>query len=71
MDLADKEDPARKKYEERKADVIGVEERIRKERKERNEKNKKAGEVNGKEEEGGSIRCFATSIWDESLYKVS
>jgi Ras-related GTP-binding protein A/B len=61
MDLADKEDPARKKYEERKADILGIEERIRKERREKSGKN---------DEEGGSIRCFATSIWDESLYKV-
>jgi Ras-related GTP-binding protein A/B len=65
MDLADKEDPARKKYEERKADVFAVDERIRRERKERAEKGGK------NEGEGGSIRCFATSIWDESLYKVS
>jgi Ras-related GTP-binding protein A/B len=67
MDLADKEDPARKKYEERKADVVAVEERIRRERK---EKAGKSGKKIPEGEEGGSIRCFATSIWDESLYKV-
>lgn len=51
MDLADKEDPKRTKYEARKADIVGVDERVGK----------------GK----GELRCFPTSIWDESLYKVS
>jgi len=56
MDLTDKDDPGRKVFGDRKAEIEGVEERIRKER---------AG--TGK----GILRCFATSIWDESLYKVS
>ncbi|GFZ48207.1 GTP-binding protein GTR1, partial [Saitozyma sp. JCM 24511] len=50
MDLADKEDPKRTKYEARKADIVGVDERVGK----------------GK----GELRCFPTSIWDESLYKA-
>jgi Ras-related GTP-binding protein A/B len=54
MDLVDKEDPKRKKYTERKEEILAIDERIRKERGE--------GE--------GSLRCFPTSIWDESLYKV-
>lgn len=69
MDLADKEDPGRKKYEERKADILAVEERIKRERKENG--NGKGGGAGDGEEGSGSIRCFATSIWDESLYKVS
>ena len=55
MDLVDKEDPKRKKYSERKEEIIAIDERIRRDRGE--------GE--------GSLRCFPTSIWDESLYKVS
>lgn len=56
MDLVDKEDPKRKKYADRKAEIVAIDERIRKER----------GEAEGE----GSLRCFPTSIWDESLYKV-
>jgi Ras-related GTP-binding protein A/B len=51
MDLVDKEDPKRTKYEARKGDIVAVDERV------------------GKEGKGG-LRCFPTSIWDESLYKV-
>lgn len=57
MDLVDKEDPGRKKFGERKADVLSVNERINKE--------------NEIEEGQGGLRCFPTSIWDETLYKVS
>lgn len=55
MDLVDKEDPKRKKFEERKTEIMGVDERIRKEQ----------------DVVDGSLQCFPTSIWDESLYKVS
>jgi Ras-related GTP-binding protein A/B len=59
MDLADPEDPERKKYAERKAEIMAADERIR------------AGmKKEGREIVGGNIRCFPTSIWDESLYKV-
>lgn len=59
MDLADTEDPERKKYAERKAEIVAADERIR------------AGmKKEGREVVSGSIRCFPTSIWDESLYKV-
>ncbi|EIW69853.1 Gtr1/RagA G protein Gtr1 [Tremella mesenterica] len=51
MDLADKEDPKRKKYDERRGDVVSVDERVK-----------------GKAR--GMLRCFPTSIWDESLYKA-
>ncbi|KAK1922974.1 Gtr1/RagA G protein conserved region-domain-containing protein [Papiliotrema laurentii] len=54
MDLVDKEDPKRKKFEERKTEIIGVDERIRKEQ----------------DVVDGSLQCFPTSIWDESLYKA-
>ena len=54
MDLMDKEDPKRKRYEERRADIIGSDEKL------------SAGK-----EGRGALRCFPTSIWDESLYKVS
>ncbi|WRT70558.1 uncharacterized protein IL334_007556 [Kwoniella shivajii] len=56
MDLVDKEDPKRRKYEERKSDLLGVDERVRKELKD-----------DGIRE---VLRCFPTSIWDESLYKA-
>ena len=59
MDLMDKEDPKRKKYDERKSDIAKVDERIRKEM--------QLGEDKG---EKGALRSFPTSIWDESLYKV-
>jgi Ras-related GTP-binding protein A/B len=55
MDLMDRDDPDRKVFKDRKAEIEGVEERIRKEK-----------TNTGK----GSLRCFPTSIWDESLYKV-
>ena len=55
MDLVDKEDPKRKKYTERKAEILAIDKRIRKDC----------------ADEDGSLRCFPTSIWDESLYKVS
>ena len=53
MDLTDKEDPKRKKYDERRAELVAVDERL------------SAGK-----EGTGKLRCFPTSIWDESLYKV-
>jgi len=53
MDLMDKEDPKRKRYEERRTELVAVDERL----------------SLGKERKGG-LRCFPTSIWDESLYKV-
>ncbi|ORY29647.1 Gtr1/RagA G protein conserved region-domain-containing protein [Naematelia encephala] len=57
MDLLDKEDPKRTRYEERRADVIRVDERI-------------AQKSLGDGEDRGRLRCFPTSIWDESLYKA-
>lgn len=54
MDLMDKEDPKRKRFEERKEEVLAVD-------------RKTAGEVEG---EMGELRCYPTSIWDESLYKA-
>ncbi len=58
MDLRDKEDPKRQLYHERKADIEEV--------------NRKLGEGEGEEnlDQAGFLRCFPTSIWDESLYKV-
>ncbi|CAD6587425.1 MAG: GTP-binding protein gtr1 [Tremellales sp. Tagirdzhanova-0007] len=53
MDLMDKEDPKRVRYEERRVEVIAADEQFR----------------GGKEGKGG-LRCFPTSIWDESLYKA-
>ncbi|WVQ95527.1 hypothetical protein IAU59_002624 [Kwoniella sp. CBS 9459] len=60
MDLVDKEDPKRRKYEERKSDLLAVDERVRKELEEE-------GKI---ESISGVLRCFPTSIWDESLYKA-
>lgn len=54
MDLVDKEDPKRKKFAERKAEILAIDKRIRKDC----------------ADEDGSLMCFPTSIWDESLYKV-
>ena len=54
MDLADKEDPQRKKFAEKKAEILAVDERVAKET-----------------EKKGLLRVFGTTIWDESLYKVS
>ena len=54
MDLADKEDPSRKKFGEKKAEILAINEKVSK------EKDRK-----------GHIRLFGTTIWDESLYKVS
>ena len=54
MDLADKEDPARKKFAEKKAEITAINDKVSK------EKDRK-----------GQIRIFGTTIWDESLYKVS
>lgn len=54
MDLVDKEDPKRKRYNERKEILMGLNEKVEKE----------------VEERGRHITCFPTSIWDESLYKV-
>ncbi|WWD20577.1 hypothetical protein CI109_105053 [Kwoniella shandongensis] len=59
MDLVDKEDPKRKKYGERKDDLLAVDQRVRKE-----------VEEDGKGNVKGVLRCFPTSIWDESLYKA-
>jgi Ras-related GTP-binding protein A/B len=53
MDLMDKEDPKRRRYEERRAEVVGVDESL-----------------SGEEGRKGRLRCFPTSIWDQSLYKV-
>jgi Ras-related GTP-binding protein A/B len=55
MDLVDKEDPKRKKYQERKAEIESMDRGI------------SAG-IEGADK--GTLRCFPTSIWDESLYKV-
>lgn len=54
MDLVDKEDPKRKRYNERKEELMRVNEKVERE----------VGE------QGREITCFPTSIWDESLYKV-
>ncbi|OWZ59610.1 Gtr1/RagA G protein Gtr1 [Cryptococcus neoformans c45] len=54
MDLVDKEDPKRKRYNERKEELMRVNEKVEKE----------VGE------QGREITCFPTSIWDESLYKA-
>lgn len=59
MDLVDMEDPKRTRYAERKAEITKTDERIIAEVGEDNAKGKK-----------GRLRCFPTSIWDESLYKV-
>ncbi|WWC98727.1 hypothetical protein V866_005620 [Kwoniella sp. B9012] len=56
MDLIDKEDPQRKKFKERKADLMRVDQSVREEL-----KDETIREV---------LRCFPTSIWDESLYKA-
>lgn len=54
MDLVDSEDPKRTKYQERRDEVLALNEKLSK-------------DVDG----AGPCRCFPTSIWDESLYKVS
>lgn len=54
MDLADKEDPQRKKFAEKKAEILAVDEKVSRET-----------------EKKGLLRVFPTTIWDESLYKVS
>lgn len=54
MDLVDSEDPKRTKYQERRDEVLALNEKLSK-------------DVDG----AGGCRCFPTSIWDESLYKVS
>ncbi|WVN89649.1 uncharacterized protein L203_104879 [Cryptococcus depauperatus CBS 7841] len=54
MDLTDKDDPKRKLYSGRKQELTRIDERITKELK---------GSPKG-------VRCFPTSIWDESLYKA-
>lgn len=54
MDLIDKEDPKRTKYNERKAEILALDERV-------------SADVSA----AGTCRCFPTSIWDESLYRVS
>ncbi|ORX41120.1 Gtr1/RagA G protein conserved region-domain-containing protein [Kockovaella imperatae] len=56
MDLVDKEDPKRKKYAERSEDIVKIDERVR-------------SEMSDDGRRGG-LRCFPTSIWDESLYKA-
>ena len=53
MDLMDKEDPTRKRFEQRRGDMVAADERVSQGKKSR-----------------GALRCFPTSIWDESLYKV-
>ncbi|WWC92149.1 uncharacterized protein L201_007103 [Kwoniella dendrophila CBS 6074] len=60
MDLVDKEDPKRKKFEERKLDLLKVDKQVRKDLKDEG-KSDNIREV---------LRCFPTSIWDESLYKA-
>lgn len=54
MDLIDKEDPKRVKYNERKSEIKKLNETI-----------------SEGVESVGTCRCFPTSIWDESLYRVS
>lgn len=54
MDLADKEDPQRRKFAEKKAEILAVDEKVALET-----------------EKKGLLRVFGTTIWDESLYKVS
>jgi Ras-related GTP-binding protein A/B len=54
MDLADKVDPARKKFAEKKAEITAINDKVSKEK-----------------DRQGQIRIFGTTIWDESLYKVS
>lgn len=54
MDLADKEDPSRKKFAEKKAEITAINDKVSKEK-----------------DRQGQIRIFGTTIWDESLYKVS
>jgi Ras-related GTP-binding protein A/B len=54
MDLADKEDPSRKKFAEKKAEISAINDKVSKEK-----------------DRQGQIRIFGTTIWDESLYKVS
>lgn len=58
MDLVDKEDPKRTRFEQRRADIEAVDERIE----------ASAGKKEGHKK--GTLRCYPTSIWDESLYKV-
>ncbi|KAL7422705.1 GTP-binding protein gtr1 [Cryptotrichosporon argae] len=55
MDLADKEDAGRTKYNERRREIAVLNERV-------------VAAV--ADERAGGFRCFPTSIWDESLYKA-
>ncbi|ODN99378.1 Gtr1/RagA G protein Gtr1 [Cryptococcus wingfieldii CBS 7118] len=55
MDLTDKEDPKRRGYEQRKEELGRVDARV--------------GEETGEGARG--VRCYPTSIWDETLYKAS
>lgn len=59
MDLVDKEDPKRTRFEQRKAEIEAVDERI-----------EVAGAGSGPGAKKGALTCYPTSIWDESLYKV-
>ena len=61
------EDPKRKKYGERKDEITKIDERIRKDKGVENGE----GEGSKSKKKSGGLRCFPTSIWDESLYKVS
>ncbi|WVQ86022.1 hypothetical protein IAT38_008190 [Cryptococcus sp. DSM 104549] len=59
MDLVDKDDPKRRKYNERKEELVRVDERIGRE-----------VEESGEGRRGKGLMTFPTSIWDESLYKA-
>lgn len=49
--------------------VIGKEERRKKFLEKKDELTRRSREI-GEEDGKGALRCFGTSIWDESLYKV-
>jgi Ras-related GTP-binding protein A/B len=59
MDLVDKDDPERKKFAQKKEEIMKVDKAVM-------EKEKDKDKAQGK----GLLRVFPTTIWDESLYKV-
>jgi len=59
MDLVDKDDPERKKFAQKKEEILRVDKAVM-------EKEKDKERAQGK----GLLRVFPTTIWDESLYKV-
>jgi len=60
MDLVDKDDPERKKFAQKKEEIMNLDKAVM-------EKDKDKDKAEGR----GSLRVFPTTIWDESLYKVT